>query len=70
MKLEERVAHLEKRCRRLAGILMGTMAVTTIVDGDGKVRIRLGKADAGYGVIVYDETGRHRATLTDAPAAL
>jgi hypothetical protein len=38
-----------------------------IVDGDGNVRIRLGKADEGYGVVVYDETGRHRATLTDAP---
>lgn len=38
-----------------------------IVDGDGKVRIRLGPADAGYGLVVYDVDGRFRATLTDAP---
>jgi hypothetical protein len=36
------------------------------VDGDGKVRIRLGKADEGYGVVVYDENGRFNATFTDA----
>jgi hypothetical protein len=89
MTLEQRIGHLEKRCRRLTGVLVGTMAVTTvivlsgaapnselptvrtrqleIVDGDGKVRIHLGKADEGYGVVVYDENRRHRATLTDAP---
>lgn len=89
MTLEQRVRHLEIRCRQLTGVLIGTMAVTTvivlagaapnsdkpnvrsqqleIVDGDGNVRIRLGKADEGYGVVVYDENGRHRATLTDAP---
>tara|TARA_A100001037_G_scaffold269491_1_gene263685 strand:+ start:511 stop:966 length:456 start_codon:yes stop_codon:yes gene_type:complete len=38
-----------------------------IVDDDGKVRIRLGPADAGYGLVVYDEDGQFRATLTDAP---
>ncbi len=38
-----------------------------IVDGDGNVRIRLGKADAGYGVVIYDQNGRFNATLTDAP---
>ena len=27
---------------------------TEIVDEDGKVRIRLGSADAGYGLVVYD----------------
>ena len=38
-----------------------------IVDDEGNVRIRLGRADAGYGVVVYDADGKFRATLTDAP---
>jgi hypothetical protein len=38
-----------------------------IVDTNGKVRIRLGSADAGYGLVVYDEQGSFKATLTDAP---
>jgi hypothetical protein len=38
-----------------------------IVDGDGNVRIRLGPADEGYGLVVYDVDGKFRATLTDAP---
>lgn len=38
-----------------------------IVDNDGKVRICLGPADEGYGLVVYDEEGLFRATLTDAP---
>jgi len=38
-----------------------------IVDENGKVRIRLGSADAGYGLVVYDAQGQFRATLTDAP---
>ena len=38
-----------------------------IVDENGKVRIRLGTADAGYGLVVYDAQGQFRATLTDAP---
>ena len=38
-----------------------------IVDDAGNVRIRLGRADAGYGVVVYDADGKFRATLTDAP---
>ena len=38
-----------------------------VMDESGNVRIRLGKADEGYGVVVYDASGRHRATLTDAP---
>lgn len=92
MTLEQRMAHLEKRCRRLTSVLIGTLAVAAvivlggaaaqedqadgetvrtqqleIVDGDGKVRIRLGQADAGYGVVVYDEKGDFNATLTDAP---
>ena len=89
MTLEQRVTDLEKRCRRLTGVLVGTMVVSAvivlggaapnadqetvrtrqleIVDGDGKVRIRLGPADEGYGVVVYDENGKFNATLTDAP---
>ena len=89
MTLECRLEQLEKRCRQLTGVLMGTMAVTAvivlsgaapnadpehvrtrqleIVDEDGNVRIRLGRADEGYGVVVYDENGRFNATLTDAP---
>ena len=38
-----------------------------IMDTEGNVRIRLGHADAGYGVVVYDRDGKFRATLTDAP---
>ena len=38
-----------------------------IVDENGKVRIRLGSADAGYGMVVYDAQGQFRATFTDAP---
>ena len=38
-----------------------------IIDDEGNVRIRLGRADAGYGVVVYDADGKFRATLTDAP---
>lgn len=38
-----------------------------ILNGDGNIRMRLGKADAGYGVVIYDAAGRFRATLTDAP---
>jgi hypothetical protein len=38
-----------------------------IVDANGTVRMRLGKADEGYGIVIYDATGRFRATLTDAP---
>jgi hypothetical protein len=38
-----------------------------VVDGDGNVRIRLGLADEGYGLVVYDGDGQFRATLTDAP---
>lgn len=92
MTLEQRVVHLEKRCRRLTGVLIGIMALSAvivlggaaaqednadketvrtrqleIVDGDGKVRIHLGKADEGYGVVLYDENGRFNATFTDAP---
>jgi len=38
-----------------------------IVDEEGNKRIRIGKADAGYGVVVFDEHGSFNATLTDAP---
>ena len=38
-----------------------------IVDNDGNVRVRLGRADAGYGLVVYDAGGQTQATLTDAP---
>ncbi|XZE52547.1 hypothetical protein SH139x_004248 [Planctomycetaceae bacterium SH139] len=89
MTFEQRVTDLEKRCRRLTGVIVGTMVVAAvvvlggaapsadretvrtrqleIVDGNGKVRIRLGPADEGYGVVVYDENGNSNATLTDAP---
>ena len=33
----------------------------------GNVRIRLGRADDGYGIVVYDSDGKFGATLTDAP---
>ncbi len=89
MTFEQRITKLEKRCRRLTGVLVGTVAVAAvivlggaaqnsdretvrtrqleIVDGDEKVRIRLGQADEGYGLVVYDENGKFNATLTDAP---
>ena len=38
-----------------------------IVDEEGNKRIRIGKADAGYGVVILDEQGSFNATLTDAP---
>ncbi len=38
-----------------------------IVDEAGNKRIRIGKADSGYGVVVFDEHGSFNATLTDAP---
>jgi hypothetical protein len=38
-----------------------------IVDADGNVRISLGPADEGYGLVVYDRNGDFQATLTDAP---
>ena len=38
-----------------------------IVDEKGNVRIRLGRADDGYGIVVYDSDGKFGATLTDAP---
>ena len=31
MTLEQRVGHLEKRCRQLTGVFIGTMAVTAVV---------------------------------------
>ena len=41
-----------------------------IVDEAGNKRIRIGKADAGYGVVIFDEQGSFNATLTDAPVVL
>jgi len=38
-----------------------------IVDEKGNVRIRLGRADDGYGIVIYDSDGKFGATLTDAP---
>ena len=38
-----------------------------IVDEKGNVRIRLGRADDGYGIVIYDSNGKFGATLTDAP---
>lgn len=38
-----------------------------VVDKEGKVRIRLGQADEGFGMVVYDKDGAFQATLTDAP---
>ena len=89
MTNEQRIGHLETKCRRLSLALSGmmVMAVATlfiaakpkadndmiqarkleVVDENGKVRIRLGSADAGYGLVVYDAQGQFRATLTDAP---
>ena len=89
MTNEQRIGHLETKCKRLTLALSGmiVMAVAMlfiaakpkadedtiqtrkleIVDENGKVRIRLGSADAGYGLVVYDAQGQFRATLTDAP---
>ena len=89
MNNEERIGHLETKCKRLTLALSGMMmmavamlfiaakpkadndAIQTrkleVVDENGKVRIRLGSADAGYGLVVYDSQGQFRATLTDAP---
>ena len=38
-----------------------------IVDEKGNVRIRLGRADEGYGIVIYDSNGKFGATLTNAP---
>lgn len=89
MTNEQRIGHLETKCKRLTLALSGVMVMALvmlfiaakpntiedtiqskkleIVDEDGKVRIRLGSADAGYGLVVYDSKGQFRATLTDAP---
>ena len=89
MNNEERIGHLETKCRRLTLALSGMMVMAVamlfiaakpkadndtiqtrkleIVDENGKVRIRLGSADAGCGLVVYDAQGQFRATLTDAP---
>ena len=89
MNNEERLGHLETKCKRLTLALSGMMVMAVamlfiaakpkaddgtiqtrkleIVDKNGKVRIRLGSADAGYGLVVYDAQGQFRATLTDAP---
>ncbi|HBJ61191.1 MAG TPA: hypothetical protein DDY76_05605 [Opitutae bacterium] len=89
MTHEQRIGHLETKCKRLTLVLSGMMVMAVamlfiaakpktdedtiqarkleIVDENGKVRIRLGSADAGYGLVVYDDQGQFRATLTDAP---
>ncbi len=89
MTREQRIGHLETKCKRLTLALSGMMVMAVamlfiaakpkddedtiqarkleIVDENGKVRIRLGSADAGYGLVVYDDQGQFRATLTDAP---
>jgi len=89
MTNEQRIGHLETKCKRLTLALSGMMVMAVamlfiaakpkadndttqtkkleIVDENGKVRIRLGSADAGYGLVVYDAQGQFRATLTDAP---
>ena len=89
MTNEQRIEHLETKCKRLTLALSGMMVMAMailfiaakpnadedtiqakkleIVDENGKVRIRLGSADAGYGLVVYDAQGQFRATLTDAP---
>ena len=89
MTNEQRIGHLETKCKRLTLALSGIMVMAVamlfiaakpngnedriqakkleIVDEDGKVRIRLGSADAGYGLVVYNAKGQFRATLTDAP---
>ena len=89
MTNEQRIGHLETKCKRLTLALSGMMVMAVamlfiaakpnadedtiqarkleIVDENGKVRIRLGTADAGYGLVVYDAQGQFRATLTDAP---
>ena len=89
MNYEQRIGHLETKCKRLTLALSGMMVMTAamlfiaakpkaheetlqarnleVLDENGKVRIRLGSADAGYGLVVYDAQGQFRATLTDAP---
>ena len=89
MTHEQRIGHLETKCKRQTLVLSGMMVMAVamlfiaakpktdedtiqarkleIVDENGKVRIRLGSADAGYGLVVYDDQGQFRATLTDAP---
>jgi hypothetical protein len=89
MNYEQRIGHLETKCKRLTLALSGMMVITAamlfiaakpkaheetlqarnleVLDENGKVRIRLGSADAGYGLVVYDAQGQFRATLTDAP---
>ena len=89
MTNEQRIGHLESKCKRLTLALSGMMVMAMamlfiaakpnadedtirakkleIVDENGKVRIRLGSADAGYGLVVCDAQGQFRATLTDAP---
>ena len=89
MTHEQRIGHLETKCKRLTLASSGMMVMAVamlfiaakpkddedtiqarkleIVDENGKVRIRLGSADAGYGLVVYDDQGQFRATLTDAP---
>ena len=89
MTNEQRIGHLETKCKRLTLALSGMMVMAVamlfiaakpnadedtiqarkleIVDENGKVRIRLVTADAGYGLVVYDAQGQFRATLTDAP---
>ena len=82
MTNEQRIGHLETKCKRLTLALSGMMVMALamlfiaakpntiedtiqskkleIVDEDGKVRIRLGSADAGYGLVVYDSMGQFR----------
>lgn len=38
-----------------------------VVDEAGRVRLHLGAADEGYGLVIYDAGGAFRATLSDAP---
>jgi hypothetical protein len=74
MTNEQRIEHLETKCKRLTLALSGMMVMAMailfiaakpnadedtiqakkleIVDENGKVRIRLGSADAGYGLVV------------------
>jgi hypothetical protein len=38
-----------------------------IVDSDGKVRLCLGAAEEGFGLMIYDAEGHVQAALTDTP---